>query len=234
MKFKMSSVGDRSDKPISEKRLSVLDDDEADIVVPIMIRKYDAGVLTPQLVADTENEELTISTTRGQGLKLDMLPAGKIVMIAGGTGFYPYMDLVDLLYKRKVLREERVSATEAAKIKKLNPILQGEFLEDFTFLLYLALNTRDDLHPMSLYQLHVLCEDRDFQCVVRMRDGKEDFRKAYPNFSLTNSKFDDLVLPDMKNELTSKTFICGPPMMNIAIMDLIKANKIPEDKYEMV
>lgn len=46
---------------------------------------------------------MTISCTRGQGLKLDTLTPGKLVFICGGTGFYPFMDLVDLLFKRKLI-----------------------------------------------------------------------------------------------------------------------------------
>ena len=51
---------------------------------------------------------------------------------------------------------------------------------------------------------------------------------------MTTERFNNIVLPDVKSAETSKTFICGPPGMNIAMVDLMKQNKISEDRYELV
>ena len=138
-------------------------------MIPMMIKKYDTGKLTPLLVAEEEPEELFISCTRGQGLKLDTLAPGRIVFVSGGTGFYPFMDLVDLIYKKKILDTGVASSREVEAMKKLDPIMeQNDFLKEHTFLFYIALNTPEDFHPMTLYQLHYLCGDDDFKCIFRM------------------------------------------------------------------
>ncbi len=43
-----------------------------------------------------------MSEQRGFGLALDNLNSKNIVIFAGGTGLYPYSDLIDLLYKSKI------------------------------------------------------------------------------------------------------------------------------------
>ena len=79
----------------------------------------------------------------------------------------------------------------------MNPILEREFLTDLTFTFYIALNTAEDFHPMSLYQLNYLCENKEFKCIFRIRDNKEEFQKKYRNFRMTNERFDSIVLPDV-------------------------------------
>jgi hypothetical protein len=42
---------------------------------------------------------LEIDGLKGRGMGLDMLPYGTVVLIAGGTGFFTYLDLLDIMFK---------------------------------------------------------------------------------------------------------------------------------------
>ena len=53
-------------------------------------------------------------------MRLDTIGGGNIIFAAGGTGLCPYMDLIDLLYKRQVAKVERCSKFN---LLNLNPIL---------------------------------------------------------------------------------------------------------------
>ena len=41
-----------------------------------------------------------MSRSMGAGLALQEKKPGKIIILAGGTGIYPFIDTIDILYKR--------------------------------------------------------------------------------------------------------------------------------------
>jgi len=44
-----------------------------------------------------------LSEEKGLGLQLEEIKAGKIILVGGGTGIYPFSDLIDLLYKEQLI-----------------------------------------------------------------------------------------------------------------------------------
>ena len=48
----------------------------------------------------SEAKSLLLSSSKGTGLSLGGMRRGKIVMVAGGTGFLPFCDFIDLLFKQ--------------------------------------------------------------------------------------------------------------------------------------
>jgi hypothetical protein len=48
-------------------------------------------------------KKIVLSEQRGFGLALNLPHTKNIVIFAGGTGLYPYSDLIDLLYKAKIM-----------------------------------------------------------------------------------------------------------------------------------
>ena len=55
---------------------------------------------------------------------------GKILMVAGGTGIYPFSDIIDLLYKEQLMKSKPETKDE---ILELSPILKTDPFKDFTF-----------------------------------------------------------------------------------------------------
>ena len=72
--------------------------------VSLMMKKYEGGLLTKPLIdGDHKDLNLQLSCSRGEGLEFAHLKPGKIIMVAGGTGLYPFGDLIDLLFKSLLL-----------------------------------------------------------------------------------------------------------------------------------
>jgi NAD(P)H-flavin reductase len=75
--------------------------------LPILFKTYAGGRFTDKLVSSfTHKEEvkLKISESKGEGLQFTHLNPGKIIMLAGGTGIYPFSDFIDLLFKSELKR----------------------------------------------------------------------------------------------------------------------------------
>lgn len=68
--------------------------------LPLMMKIYQNGKLTNDLKnANFVNVNIKLSCNRGTGLQLEDTQPGKIVMVAGGTGLFPFSDIIDLLFK---------------------------------------------------------------------------------------------------------------------------------------
>jgi hypothetical protein len=56
-------------------------------------------------------------------------------MVAGGTGLLPFLDLIDLLYKKvKILEKSNISAT----LLKNDPVLHEDLIQNREFQLFFA------------------------------------------------------------------------------------------------
>ena len=115
-----------------------------DDFIPLMIKSYEGGKMTQKICKEGYNGKLSISSPRGQGLKLNQLPPGKLIFVAGGTGFYPFMDAVDLLYKVNMIESDGDSDISKT-ILRLNPVCNEanrKFLSKFQFLFFVAINEK--------------------------------------------------------------------------------------------
>ena len=68
--------------------------------MPLIIKRYDNGSFTSDLISPSFKGEIMISYGKGNGLGLHEKPAGKIIVFAGGTGICPFIDLIDVLFKK--------------------------------------------------------------------------------------------------------------------------------------
>lgn len=71
--------------------------------LPLIIKRYrNRPESFTHLFYAASKPEVHISGPKGRGLCLDAVPRGDIVLIAGGTGLFPFLDLLDLLFKATV------------------------------------------------------------------------------------------------------------------------------------
>lgn len=76
--------------------------------LPIMIKIYNNGKFTKRLEKmNLAKVRLQLSRPKGLGLELDVTKPGRIVIVAGGTGLFPFSDLIDLLFKDLYLEENK-------------------------------------------------------------------------------------------------------------------------------
>lgn len=75
-------------------------------------------------------DKVVLSESKGEGLELAHTKAGKIIMVIGGTGLYPFSDFIDLLYKEQLIQHNPSVKTE---VLELNPILNSNPFAGFKF-----------------------------------------------------------------------------------------------------
>jgi NAD(P)H-flavin reductase len=93
---------------------------------------------------------IKLSEPRGEGLRMHDLTPGKVIIVAGGTGLYPFSDLIDLLFKDYIADSDY---TKRLLIYQQNPLLESKPFTHFTFHLLLAVQQIEDIHPITLTQL---------------------------------------------------------------------------------
>jgi NAD(P)H-flavin reductase len=74
--------------------------------LPILFKKYKDGAFTSLLVKECYHiyPLLLLNGPLGQGLQLSSVKPGKIIVVTGGTGLYPFSDLIDLLFKELLVK----------------------------------------------------------------------------------------------------------------------------------
>lgn len=72
-----------------------------------MLKVYKDGRMTSALKANNFRYfDVKVSKPRGRGLELDMTQPGRIIIVTGGTGVFPFSDLIDLLFKAQVIQDK--------------------------------------------------------------------------------------------------------------------------------
>jgi NAD(P)H-flavin reductase len=93
---------------MAEKRKTLLNTVEPgpEHYLPIMIKIYRDGKLSSALRnSDFIDVDVKFSEPRGTGLNLVNTKPGRIIVVAGGTGLFPYCDLIDLLFKDMMIKK---------------------------------------------------------------------------------------------------------------------------------
>lgn len=67
--------------------------------LPLLIKRYDNDGAMTKLLFATPQTPLTIEGPKGRGLCLSNVKPGSIAIIAGGTGLFPFLDLIDMIFK---------------------------------------------------------------------------------------------------------------------------------------
>ena len=91
--------------------------------------------------------------------------------MAGGTGIFPFSDLIDLIFKEHLMKEKH----ELSEIiLQQNPILVNKPFSKFTFVLLLAIHEPEDIHPITLHQLArlSLIPNEEFRVVLRIKKNE--------------------------------------------------------------
>ena len=64
-----------------------------------MLKLYEDGRFTKDFTKKID-QKMIVTEAKGRGLALNEVAKGTVVLIGGGTGLYPYCDLIDLLFKK--------------------------------------------------------------------------------------------------------------------------------------
>lgn len=97
--------------------------------LPMMLKVYNDGKLTAALKnANFVNTVVKFSRPRGRGLELEDTQAGRVIVVAGGTGLYPFSDIIDLLFKAQVIERGHAMSEE---LMTADPVLRQKPFSKF-------------------------------------------------------------------------------------------------------
>ena len=134
--------------------------------IPIMFKTYAGGKWSEGLVKGPV-EKVMISCSKGEGLQLAQTKPGRIIMVAGGTGLYPFSDFIDLLFKEQLMKDRPDLAEE---ILTLSPILKEKPFEKWSFEMLAAFGHVEDIHAATLEQLQYLTEKGRMKITFKFKE----------------------------------------------------------------
>lgn len=141
--------------------------------LPIMLKVYEGGKFTSQLLSNNLGKiDFELSQQKGLGLELENTKPGKIVIVAGGTGLFPFSDLIDLLFKDAFIKNNSSNNRIADNIYSNSSVLKQKPFDGFSFTFLIAVNYPEDIHPITMAQLSYLSNHSDKIKIV-LRVGRD-------------------------------------------------------------
>ena len=208
-----------------------------DCALPLLIKKYDDGFFTSEFISPDFKGTIQVSRSLGAGLALQEKKPGKIILMAGGTGIYPFIDTIDILYKKALVDANHA---KKEKILSLNPAVGDPWLNEFTFEVAASFQNPTDIHPMTLFQLSELCDllPGRFVCSLKVSHPGNDFPKKYPGIRLTSERFEGFLNKQLSSEEKidgiSQMYMCGPTRMTGSILKAFDQYSISTEKYTII
>jgi hypothetical protein len=104
-------MGEELDRNMMEQETSMVQMKEEirttpeDSTLPLLIKKYDDGYFTSDFLVPGFKGDLQVSRSKGDGLGLQEKKEGKVYIFAGGTGIYPFIDVIDILFKKGIVAQ---------------------------------------------------------------------------------------------------------------------------------
>ncbi len=127
-----------------------------------MLKVYEGGKFTSQLLNNKLGKtDFELSLQKGLGLELETTNPGKIIVVAGGTGLFPFSDLIDLLFKDAFIKNNSTNNRVADSIYSISAILKRKPFDGFSFTFLIAVNYPEDIHPITMAQLSYISNYSD-------------------------------------------------------------------------
>jgi NAD(P)H-flavin reductase len=198
--------------------------------IPIMFKVYEGGRFSEGM-AKGPVTKLLLSESKGEGLQLAHTAPGKVILVAGGTGLFPFSDFIDLLYKEQLILQ-RPALRE--QILGLSPVLGTDPFRPFTFELLAAFQHVDDVHLITLEQLLFLAEVGRLKITFKFKTSPQGKVAEGGNVAFTEKGFHTLLEEKLRARDVSRIWICGPPGMNIMVSKFLRENYSKPDLYLIV
>ena len=198
----------------------------------MMMKIYKDGKLTAALKKKNfVGVNVKFSSTRGLGLELETTNPGRIIVLAGGTGLFPFSDLIDLLYKDYMIRKNHRMSRE---LLAADPVLEQRPFERNTFVFLIAIAEPEDVHPITLGQLIQLSEQEDkVKVVLRVSKNRDQLRDT-GKIEFTREYFNKRIVSEAAVKGLSRVWICGPPKMSSESASALVENGFTNKQYLLI
>lgn len=147
----------------------------------------------------------------------------------GGTGLFPFSDLIDLLFKAQLISQNH----EKSNVFVQNdPILRKKPFNKYFFVFLIALNEPEDIHPITLSQLIALSSNsKTIKVVMRVSKNPEKLSRMTEAIEFTREYFNKRVLTEAAEKGLSRIWICGPPKLNSDIGKILLENGYSRESF---
>lgn len=206
--------------------------------LPAVIKQYPGKTALSRVIVESqEGAVFNIAGPIGRGLEIPEHFDGRVVMIAAGTGILPFVDLLDLLFK-KLLSEVMVAKKMQDSVILPNQDYSAIF-PSATWQLIGSFRTLDDLPCLPLLEaLHKMSanfRNKFFSSILEFASTPADFKTSIP---LTSEKFDLAFLKEnviAKQEKPPLVLLSATPAMMAEIYkDLVEGLDLPRDNIIFV
>lgn len=197
------------------------------------MKVYSNGKLTSGLKSvEFLNTPVKMSIPRGRGLELEDTAPGRVIVVAGGTGIFPFSDLIDLLFKAQVIAGGHPLSSE---LLARDPLLSRKPFQKFSFVFLIAVNEPEDFHPITFNQLIQLSEHNEkVKVVVRVSKNGEKLHGKAGSIEFTRDYFNKRVLTEAAVEGFSRVWICGPPKLNTDTANILLENGYSNQQFLLI
>lgn len=161
---------------------------------------------------------------------------GNHIIFCGGTGIFPFLDLLDYLLKKSIY--QILSSTIGKEIAEETNVFKEDFQSSFGLkfkvILYAAFQSKEEIEYLDfiieLYKINKKYNLELFDMILRFND-----KTNISGLPTTDSYFDDKffsenIVPDQ----CSKIFVCGNPKMNKLIPEICLRNQIEKEKIKLI
>ncbi len=198
--------------------------------LPLAVKMYDRpGALSKELHATSPNETVLIEGPFGRGFEFDDGFKGDLVIVAGGTGILPFVDLLAALYVKALVLAASPAFLKASKAASELHQKYATLLDGATVKLLATFNTLEDFFLAgTVTDLYQLCQQHQldfFDCEVRLGDRKNILLPT------TEQKYTAEYLGFHVKRNTELVVVCGPPEMNKAVYQaLVEQEGYPKER----
>lgn len=183
----------------------------------MVIKAYDDPLaLSHRLKVAPIGSKYNIQGPIGAGLEIKESFSGECVIIAAGTGILPFIDLLDMLYKKILQAVCKIKNLDSNFIKPEQDY--SKFFPGAKFKLLCAFRTLDDFigyewigHMAKLSAEHNL---NIFSCICRIKTDQE-----LSGIKKTRDYFNKDFFKKTMGLNADKIFVCGPPLMHVSIQN---------------
>ncbi|CAK64487.1 unnamed protein product (macronuclear) [Paramecium tetraurelia] len=183
--------------------------------LPLIIKRYQTkSGLSSFIHEDNRNGQYQIEGPYGNNITIEN--GNHLVFIAGGTGLFPFLDILEyqlkLTYHKILLKQFGLEAAQ---------IINTGVVKNFKITLFLAVNSAEDLIGKDIYfSLLSLQSQLDIPNFTMVVKGNFKLKEC----EIITQRFNAQVFKSSIGDLNSVTkyFICGPPTMNFTTEKILK------------
>ncbi|CAD8193618.1 unnamed protein product [Paramecium octaurelia] len=197
--------------------------------LPLIIKNYESKNGLSQYIHKNQYEQFQITGPYGPSLGLPN--KGKIVIICGGTGILPFLDLLDFLLQSTIYEiVEKKYGKQFANI--LNP-LECSFHTNLHITLIFAAANKSELIGSNIYfpliSLQKQLPQQCFKMILKVKEWTE-------NVCCVNERFNKVFFQKHIGFVSQyeKFYICGPPSMSKSIPPILKELGVQEQDLHFV